>query len=662
MATRRKIRAEDLFRFQFPEAPAISPDGERIVYSLKRIDAKENRYLANLHEVRRGGGGHRQLTRGEQMDGAPVWSPDGRTIAFLSSREEKTNIWLLPADGGEARQLTHLEGPISGLAFSPDGRRLLFLHRHMKKEDPKQRAKQATFKHITRLSHKMDGFGYFPAEHQQLFVVGLAGGKPRQLTRDDFSVRDACWSPDGRQIAFIANPQPERQHEGGLEQVFTLPARGGRPRPATARGGHLIALAWAPEGRSLLFTGHFGGAGEWIKHPYRLYEVPRAGGAPRCLTPWLDDWPFNFIITDTVMGDAGAIWPYREGDAWRLAFGISERGAYRIYSIPRAGAPRRAQARLEFGGAVNVYGISVDSEGRAGLTAATMMDAGDLYGLRLDGQGQAKRLTQVNRALFASLQLTEPEEFNVKSGGVKVQGWLLRPPGARRGAKHPGLLEIHGGPMGQYGYTFFHEMHLLAAQGYVVAFSNPRGSCGYGTDWVKSIHGQWGQKDYADLIAVTNHLARQRDVDARRLGVLGGSYGGFMTTWMLGHNRRFKAGVTMRQAGNRMIQFGAADYNAEERHSFGGAWPWEKPLAYLKQSPNFYAHRIQAPLLIIHSENDLRCPIAQADELFTILKALGKTTEYVRFEGESHGLSRGGKPQNRRERVARITGWFARYL
>jgi len=205
-------------------------------------------------------------------------------------------------------------------------------------------------------------------------------------------------------------------------------------------------------------------------------------------------------------------------------------------------------------------------------------------------------------------------------------------------------------------------MHLLAAQGYVVAFSNPRGSCGYGTDWVKSIHGQWGQKDYADLIAVTNYLARQPDVDARRLGVLGGSYGGFMTTWMLGHNRRFKAGVTMRQAGNRLIQFGASDYNAGERHSFGGAWPWQKPLAYLRQSPNFHAHRIRAPLLIIHNENDLRCPIAQADELFTILKALGKTTEYVRFEGESHGMSRGGRPQNRRERLVRITGWFARYL
>jgi dipeptidyl aminopeptidase/acylaminoacyl peptidase len=662
MPRRRKIRAEDIFRFRYTESPAIAPDGERIVYSLKRTDAKENRNLANLHLVNRGGGGRRQLTRGDQLDGQPVWSPDGKQIAFVSTRDEKSAIWILPMEGGEARRLTRLEGSYSGLAFSPDGKQLLFLHRTMPKVDPKERAKGATFKHITRLSHKMDGFGYYPEAHQQAYTLGLGGGTPQQLTKGDFSVREACWSPMGDHIAFIANDDPEGQHEGYREKIFVMKAGGGKPRAVTSRHGNKVNLTWAPEGKSLLFTGHFGGAGEWIKYPYQLHEVSLRGESYECLTPWMDDWPFNFVVTDTVMGDAADILPYREGEEWRIAFVQNERGGCRVFSIPRAGTRRRAEARVEFDGEVNVYAWNIDAEGRGVAAAATMMDAGDLYGFACDGAGEAKRLSQVNKALFGSLQLSEPEESWFKSGNVKVQGWILKPPGMRAGRKYPALLEIHGGPMGQYGYTFFHEMHLLAAQGYVVAFSNPRGSCGYGTNWVKSIHGKWGGKDYDDLMAVTSAVVRKPYVDGKRIGLLGGSYGGFMTTWILGHSKRFKAGVTMRQAGNRLTQFGSSDYNASERHSFGGAWPWEKPMAYLKQSPNYYAHNIKAPLLIIHSEQDLRCPVSQADELFTILKALDREVEYIRFEGESHGLSRGGKPQNRLERLKRIQDWFRRYL
>jgi dipeptidyl aminopeptidase/acylaminoacyl peptidase len=223
------------------------------------------------------------------------------------------------------------------------------------------------------------------------------------------------------------------------------------------------------------------------------------------------------------------------------------------------------------------------------------------------------------------------------------------------------VLEIHGGPMSQYGYTFFHEFHVLAAQGYVVVFTNPRGSSGRGLKFMNSIERRWGTVDYDDLMTVTDTMVAQPYIDRRRLGVAGGSYGGFMTTWITAHTNRFKAGVTMRQAGNLLQFFGASDFGYLEPQTYK-KWPWDDPLLYLRRSPNFYAKNIHAPLLIIHSENDLRCPIAQSEELFATLKVLGRTTEFVRFEGESHGLTRGGRPQNRLEHLNRTTGWFRRYL
>jgi dipeptidyl aminopeptidase/acylaminoacyl peptidase len=657
MPSKRKVRADDLFRMSIPGEPAVSPCGAWVAYTLKRMDPKENRYLAHLWLAPSRGGGARQLTQGDRVDAGPAWSPDGRRIAFASTRDKKTRLYLIPADGGEARPLGRLAGTFSGLAFSPDGKSLLVLHRPRKDEPPEEKAKKPAFKHIKHLSHKLDGFGYFPPEKQHAWIVSVPGGQARQLTKGEYDVHEAHWSPDGRQVAYLANPDPEMQHEGTRIQLHVVRAAGGRPRAVTTKPGSKMYFGWAPEGESLVFAGHFGGPGEWIKHPYHLWEVSLTGERYTDLTPRRDQWPFNFTVADTAPGDLSGIHRYREGGAWRFAFASAERGAGHVVSIARGGGAER----LEFGGAVNAYGLHVTADGEAAVAAATMMDMGDVYRLRLDGKGASRRLTRANRALLGALDLTAPEEHWVTSGKAKVHTWILKPPGFRAGRRYPALLEIHGGPMAQYGHIFFHEMHLLAAQGYVVAFSNPRGSCGYGTDWVKSIHGRWGTVDYDDLMAVTNFVVRQPYVDGRRLGVLGGSYGGFMTTWVLAHSRRFKAGVTMRQAGNRWMQFASADYNQHEYHSFK-AWPWEKPMAYLKQSPNFHAHRIKAPTLIIHSENDLRCPIAQADELFTILKVNGVETEYIRFEGESHGLSRGGRPRNRVERLERILDWFKRHL
>jgi dipeptidyl aminopeptidase/acylaminoacyl peptidase len=663
MPHRRKLTAEDLLRLRIPTAVAISPDGASIVYAIREADARRNRYASRLHRVAVRGGRPRQLTRGDGLDGDPVFSPTGRQIAFVSRRgEENPQIWVLPAHGGEARQVTHLQGgPVRRIQWSPDGRALIFQHRRQPRAEADQRRVRPAYKYITRMRHKFDGEGFWPDDCWHIWKVAFPSGRVQQLTHGDQDDTDPAWSPDGRRIAFISNRIPDAERDIDNADIFVMTATGRRLRQVTRRYGPVDAPAWSLDGRHLYFMGHFGGRGEHLRRPTHIYRIPVRGGAARDLTPRLDQWPYNRVITDTARSTAQVILPYREGETERLAVLVSEHGACRLYSLPATGG----KPRLEFGGAVNVLAVSLLAQsGRAAVLAARIDDCGEVHALELDGRGAARCLTRINRDLFDGLALTAPEEFlfsGARNRGVPVHGWVLKPPRFRPGRRYPLVLNIHGGPMAQFGYTFFHEMHFLAAQGYVVVFTNPRGSSGYGLRYMNCIEDRWGKLDYADLMMVVDDMTRRPYVDKRRLAVMGGSYGGFMTTWIVGHTDRFKTAITERQVGNMITQVGSGDLGFYRTYT-RRATPWETPLRYLKDSPNFYADKIRTPLLIIHSEQDLRCPIAQAEELFMYLKLQHKPVEMLRFEGESHGLSRGGKPQNRLERLRRIREWLARTL
>jgi dipeptidyl aminopeptidase/acylaminoacyl peptidase len=660
-SSKRKMQAKDLFRLVLPNAPSLSPDGKDIVYALKKTDAKENKYVSNIYRVSVRGGAPRQLTTGKHMDSSPVYSPNGRWIAFVSKRDDKTSqIWILPTDGGEARQLTKLEyGPIRQLAWSPDSKQILFGHRKEEHKDPKEKKKEATFKHITRLRHKLDGDGYWPKERWHLWTVSVPGGTAKQITFGEDDDWGGSWSPDGKRIAFVSNRMKDADYHPDNSDIYVVSAKGGKPKQITRRFGMVDAPTWSANGRWIYYMGNFGKDGEWNKLPIHIYRIPSNGGDVLDLTPDLEYWPINGTVTDTAMSDFdGILMPYFEDGEERLAIHLTERGGVRLYSLSTKGG----ELRPEFTEDVNIVGVSIHRQRpEAGVVAARMMDSGDVYHVPLNGSGKVTRLTNANKSFFNSLDLTEPEEVVFQNGRVKIQGWILKPPGFRSGRKHPTLLEVHGGPMCQYGYTFFHEMHLLAAQGYVVVFSNPRGSDGFGTHFRCCIDGKWGTIDYEDCMAVVDDMVKRPYVDGKRLGILGGSYGGFMTTWTVGHTDRFKAAVTQRQAGNEYSFFGSSDFGFYQYYEYK-AFPWEDPMKYLERSPNFYVGNINTPLLVVHSENDYRCPLSQAEELFVALKMQKKTVELVQFEGEPHGLSRGGKPQNRLERLNRIVGWFKKYL
>jgi dipeptidyl aminopeptidase/acylaminoacyl peptidase len=291
-----------------------------------------------------------------------------------------------------------------------------------------------------------------------------------------------------------------------------------------------------------------------------------------------------------------------------------------------------------------------------------MSNPGDIW-LRDMASGRSRRLTRVNENLLQALDLGRIEEVWFKGAARNdLQGWILKPPGFRKGKKYPSILEIHGGPGVQYGNFFMHEFYFLAAQGYSVYFCNPRGGKGYGEKHSKAIWGNWGSADYDDLMAWVDLIGKKSYIDRKRMGVTGGSYGGYMTNWIIGHTNRFKAAVSQRSVSNFISMYGSSDFNWAFQYELKDQPPWENFGNYWRQSPLNYIDKVKTPTLVIHSEQDLRCAIEQGEQIFVALKKLGVDTEMVRFPDEPHGLSRGGRTDRRVERLKHILRWFDRYL
>lgn len=666
----RDIAIDDLFRLILPSSPAISPDGARVAFAVKRVDKKENRYISHLYVMPAKGGKPRQLTRGLVGDGAPAWSPDGKLLAFVSDRGGVANIWLLSLEGGEPQAITELKGgPVGAPHWSPNGKEIVFEHLSMPKETEDDRKKKANYKHLTSLFHKEDGIGWFRGESWTIWRAPVGGGRAVPLTKGPHHDRDPHFSPDGKRIAFVTNRRDDHETFPDLGSIYVMD-RAGKNLREVKGGGAFEAPRWSADGRALYWIGYEGAAGEWLKHEHNVWRGAATGSEKASiLNAGHDRWVINMVGGDTSLGGNTTLAVYQDRGRERIAFGSDEDGTYRIYSAAAEGG----DIRLEIGGKLAVLGMSVAPKSNvAAYIACTTSDTGEVYMTSLDGtasRGAAsaassppRRLTTLTAPFFAPFRKELPEEIRFKSGSVEIQGWILKPPNFRAGKKYPTLIEVHGGPMTQYGESFFHEMHVLAAQGYVVAYCNPRGSSGRGMKFCNCIEGKWGQDDWKDIQSLADHCAKQPFVDGSRMAILGGSYGGFMVTWAVGHSNRFKAAITMRQAGDFWVHYGSSDFGHYRRFFFD-KHPWEDPQAYLDQSPNYYVKNIKTPLLILHQEGDLRCPIPEGEALFTAMKVLNQAPcEMIRFEGEFHGMSRNGRPLNREERLKRVLDWLKRYL
>jgi len=667
VAPKRKIKLEDLWKFQFVSDAQISPDGESILFTRSRFhpDKKKNRYDSHIWRVGTKSGASKQWTSSAASESTPRWSPTGDRILFLSARgsvdmedsPKVPQIWVMPSTGGEGVCVTDLPGGASSPLWSPCGRWIALVGRVPVDPDTDDLtgSRKPDVMHIRRTTYRHDLKGYQFAYRQHLFIVPSAGGRPRQITKGDWDAGDFAWTPDGKQLLVCGN-LADADHTYARE-LYSVSIATGRVRTLCALKGPISAPAASPDGRTVTFVGNAFRRG--YASNSNIFLVPSSGGTPQNVTHRWDLSVGQTTNTDS-RGASPAFGPTWSPDGSEIKFLSTLRGATHLFST----SPETGDVIQYTSGDWTIESLTYSDDHTSAVY--TGMSPTELAEVWVWEEGRSPRQrTRISSPLLNRLSLTTPERFNFRaSDGVEVEGWVMLPPESRR-KRHPALLEIHGGPRSAYGMGFMHEFHLLNASGYAVVYLNPRGSSSYGEEWACAGPKHYGERDYEDLMEGINRVLRKYPIDPKRLGVLGGSYGGFMTNWIVGHTNRFKAACTQRCISNWISFFGTSDIgNLFGHQEIGGpVWKSGGDLKELwKRSPLAYVEQMKTPLLIIHSEEDWRCPIEQSEQLFTALKWLDRDTEFVRVPGESHELSRSGRPLQRIARLEAILDWFKRKL
>ncbi|HKC18449.1 MAG TPA: prolyl oligopeptidase family serine peptidase, partial [Candidatus Dormibacteraeota bacterium] len=596
-------------------------------------------------------------TGGVRRDHSPEWSADGRKLSFLSKVGPKDQLFVQEmSGGGTATQLTSIADGVGLQRWSPDDKWIAFLGAVVGDgeavvDDPRapesreQLRRAPVARVVRRLDYKHDGRGYVDGRYHHLFVVPAGGGEVKQLTSGSWDVTDYDWSPDGTRLVVAGNAEPNADLQRELN-LYMVDLNANRVR--LGGGFYLSAPIWSPKGDQIAFIAPNGldvGLFE------RLWVVPLSGGGPRCLTSHLDLAVNDSVINDMRAGHSTRVLWSDEGD--RIYFSAAGSGITTIQSVDMEG-----NVREEAAGRRRIYDFDVAS-GLLAFCASDATNPGDLYMLT---QGAEAKVTDLNPWLH-DRYIAEPEQhYFTAPDGWRLEGWVLKPPDHDPNRLYPTVMEIHGGPHAQYGWSFFHELQVLAGMGYVVFYMNPRGSDGYGETFRRSVVRDWGGKDYLDLMSSLDQLIDETNyIDTKRLGVGGGSYGGYMTNWIIGQTDRFAAAVSMRSISNLVSEYAQHDIVLWGVLQLGPP-PWPDLDEMWRRSPIRYVQNVRTPLLLTAGEMDLRCAISQSEELFGALRLLGKTAELVRFPEESHDLSRNGRPDRRVERLSRIAGWYERFL
>ena len=708
----RPARPEDLYEFRIATDPRLSPDGRLVAFTVQTAALRHDGYRHALWLVPADGSEPaRPVTIGAKHDRQPRFSPDGAWLAFLSDRrlvtedstevaddrEDGDQIHLLPLAGGEAHRLTDLPRGVGGFAWSPDGSHLAVLSSSRgatREEDGRRRGKRPSpdpaapptsdYRYTDRLSYMSNGSGFMSGRESALWVVDAADGAARRLIGGTASIGSPAWSPDGSRIAYAADRRPDRDQMWHAQVYVVDVATGAETR--VTDDGHAIfdEPIWLPDGKTLAVVGHRFPAAAGSRNDIWLFaadgsEAGRHGG--RNLSAGHDLMPGSSMACDLTPGEtprlavtAGGRWitftaPYGgSNELWRIATADGElvrltEGHHYISAFDQVTVPRTdgrsTRGRGEGGSRI---AVAVSSP-----TAPTDIHVIDLPAGGTDsGRGaEPRRLTELNSEALAEVELVDPIERWVRVDGRDVQGWFVPPLGSdpTKRAPAPLVTEIHGGPHTFYGWAPVWEFQVLAGAGIGVFYSNPRGSEGYGEAFNAANFRDWGPGPMRDVLAGIDALVEEGYADPDRLGVTGGSYGGYLTNWIVGHDDRFAAAFTARSVVDLTSQFFSGDIGGPEfgREEFGST-PWDDPAFWRDHSPLTYAPRIRTPILIQHSERDLRCTITQAEELFAALRAHRRPARLMRVPEENHELTRSGTPFRRVENLIQVRDWFRHFL
>ena len=678
----------DLFRHLTAVSdPTIVPDGSRCAYVLGWVDGdtSEGRsriYLVGLDE----GDGDRMpesspFTRGNG-DTHPRYSPDGALLAFLRADDgtpPRRQVWLMPSDGGEAGQLTHLPNGVREFAWSPDSSRLAVVADVCPDDGcGKDGIEEPQVREVRRIRYRHDAIGWRGDCHFHLFLVDVRTGEAAQITDGDWDDTAPAWSPDGKRIAFISGRSEWRDVTASNEVYVVDVPEGGESAPALWSQGltDAAAVAWSPDGRRLLAAG---GQGEGLTVLWQAYlYVLEPGRPPRRLT---NDGIRPGLGYPGIYPPLELRWtPGDDAGDGRILFLADAAGETRLYALDvPAGDGPGSLTPLTDGGEL-LSGIAMDPGAkRAALTASNPTGPSDLHCVAADGGGR-RRLTGHNDAWLAEHPPATMEKFIVERDDFDVECRLYHPPGFDAGRKYPLVLEVHGGPNGAFYDAFVPWHQVLAGAGYLTLAVNPRGSSTYGEEFVNAVLGDWGGDDYRDLMAALDAVCQRDYVDRERLGVHGYSYGGYMTTWAIGHTTRFRAAVAGAPCIDLWSMYGTSDIatgfgETQWANRLAGGMSISRPLvdelaggvdslAYrlLQRSPITFASQVETPVLLLHGEDDARCPIGQSEQYFQVMKRLGKEVELARFPGCGHGFLRTGHVALRQAYLERMLEWFERWL